>query len=1100
MGEREETDIGPPSGFWYQAINLNERLALLRAHPAHGETVPFISTLAASRLQHWRAQPQFPDEPAFDRRLAMDGMDMGQFQRILGEPAESVRVRAGALPWWLSFIACAYAAPAAATGDAPLPASMRAQPLARALVVIDPLVRHARGLLRSDIDLILDRQPVPAIDTGRMEALLFEGLPSQLLAILSRTLVLELHVARLRGELSGSTSAERFDSFIAHLCDPDYARRLLHEYPVLVRQVVVCLANWRAAGRRFVQDLACDWQAICTEFPQAASAGPLTGMDAGAGDHHRGGRSVMLLTFAAGVKLVYKPRSLAVDVHFQQLLAWLNLRIDQCHFRILKVLDRGDHGWVEFVARATQVSEEQAQRYHRREGGYLALLYLLEATDFHYENLIAAGEHPVLIDLEALFQPRLQDEQRDEADNVAGRELNYSVLRVGLLPQRLFTDMDREGLDVSGMGAAANQVTPFDIAKWKNAGTDEMCLVRDKGVFGGSPNRLIVDGSDVGALRYAEDIVAGFSEVYGVFIRYHDELQSAGGPLAWFENDEVRVLVRATRTYARLLQESHHPDVLRDALDRDRLFDSLWTTADHLPQLPQVIAAERRELWNGDIPAFTTRPGARVLCTGDDRRIDDFFVESSLSLVRRQLRRLCDDDLARQTWFIRAALTTISYAQTETGTPKSAALKSAIRMDGGDPVSMAGAIGDRLAALSIRGARDASWIGLALVNGRTFDLAPLAIDLYDGLPGVALFLAYLGEITGAGRHTELSRAAVESLRSLMGRVRTQEKSVGAFTGWGGLVYLFTHLGMLWNQPDLLDEAESIAALLPDLIAGDRKFDIIGGAAGCIPSLLNLYRLTSSKPALRAAELCGQRLVAGAERQATGVGWMSAVPSHQPLAGFSHGAAGIAWSLLELAAVTGEQRLREHALAGIAYERTLYSRDAANWLDVRSMGHDRALAQLAPPKFQVAWCHGAPGIGLARLMSRRHLDDDDVGQEIHAALETTLKRGFDGSQCLCHGDLGNIELLLHAAEALPDARWREEKERRAQRIVASIARTGPICANPLGVESPGLMTGLAGIGYGLLRIAVPDRVPSVLALAAPPPVKGPRTHAGARHAP
>ena len=39
------------------------------------------------------------------------------------------------------------------------------------------------------------------------------------------------------------------------------------------------------------------------------------------------------------------------------------------------------------------------KRFYERQGGYLALLYMLQATDFHHENLIAAGEHPVLLDL-----------------------------------------------------------------------------------------------------------------------------------------------------------------------------------------------------------------------------------------------------------------------------------------------------------------------------------------------------------------------------------------------------------------------------------------------------------------------------------------------------------------------------------------------------------------------------------------------------------------------------------------------------------------------------------------------------------------------------
>jgi lantibiotic modifying enzyme len=35
-----------------------------------------------------------------------------------------------------------------------------------------------------------------------------------------------------------------------------------------------------------------------------------------------------------------------------------------------------------------------------------------------------------------------------------------------------------------------------------------------------------------------------------------------------------------------------------------------------------------------------------------------------------------------------------------------------------------------------------------------------------------------------------------------------------------------------------------------------------------------------------------------------------------------------------------------------------------------------------------------------------------------------------------------------------------------------------------LTNPGLMVGLAGIGYGLLRLADPQRVPSVLVLAPP----------------
>ncbi|MGW4108391.1 lanthionine synthetase LanC family protein, partial [Streptomyces sp. NPDC004976] len=41
-----------------------------------------------------------------------------------------------------------------------------------------------------------------------------------------------------------------------------------------------------------------------------------------------------------------------------------------------------------------------------------------------------------------------------------------------------------------------------------------------------------------------------------------------------------------------------------------------------------------------------------------------------------------------------------------------------------------------------------------------------------------------------------------------------------------------------------------------------------------------------------------------------------------------------------------------------------------------------------------------------------------------------------------------------------------------------------CATPDHVPSPGLLDGLSGIGYGLLRLAHPGTVPSVLLLSHP----------------
>ena len=132
----------------------------------------------------------------------------------------------------------------------------------------------------------------------------------------------------------------------------------------------------------------------------------------------------------------------------------------------------------------------------------------------------------------------------------------------------------------------------------------------------------------------------------------------------------------------------------------------------------------------------------------------------------------------------------------------------------------------------------------------------------------------------------------------------------------------------------------------------------------------------------------------------------------------------------------------------------------------------------------AWCHGAAGIGLSRVAALNYMAADDAYEEIDAALRTTVRRGFGHNHSLCHGDLGNLEFFLQVGHVLDDRSWTIRARQIANQIATRILRDETRCATPLQVESPGLMTGLSGIGYELLRVAYPEQVPCVLTLEAP----------------
>ena len=186
-------------------------------------------------------------------------------------------------------------------------------------------------------------------------------------------------------------------------------------------------------------------------------------------------------------------------------------------------------------------------------------------------------------------------------------------------------------------------------------------------------------------------------------------------------------------------------------------------------------------------------------------------------------------------------------------------------------------------------------------------------------------------------------------------------------------------------------------------------------------------------------------------------------------------------LLALASLTGKERFRNAALQGFAYERSIFSAEMGNWPDLRVVEGEDTTDDSSQGHFMLGWCHGAPGVGLGRLRSLRYFDDQEMRAEIDVALRTTLADGFGRNHSLCHGDLGNIELLLQASQTPEYLDFGQEVKRLASIILESTKANGWLCGIPLGVESPGLMTGLAGIGYGLLRLADPKRIPSLLTL-------------------
>ena len=613
-----------------------------------------------------------------------------------------------------------------------------------------------------------------------------------------------------------------------------------------------------------------------------------------------------------------------------------------------------------------------------------------------------------------------------------------------------------------------------------------MRFTRKRVEFEISQNRPTLNGLSVNLEDHTDHFIKGFTDMYRLVIRRRDELLAEDGPIGRFANDEARLITRATKIYAQILQESFHPNVLRSALDRDRLLDRLWAGIENRPEMTRLIPAEHADLQSGDIPFFSTRPSSRHLWTSSGEMIEDFLSQSSLEVVWNKIRTLSDEDLSRQLWFIRSSLATTS------GSGGHALMTSSIeRQEEAVPASprellaAAREIGDRLEETASQSQDMIAWTGLTMVKEKTWSITPVAGDLYSGLTGIGLFLAYLGQLTGDDRYTPTARLAINTALRQFKEARAMfanaSLTVGAFSGESGLIHALTQLAQIWREPSLYEPAEEMIGLLRDSIAKDRNFDILSGVAGYLCVLSGFYELTGSSLAKQSIFACAEHILSNARTMERGIAW-DTMPSqsHAPLSGFSHGASGIAYSLLRAGALTDEERFLEGAAKAIAYERAIFISDQQNWPDLRNLSEKPQSEQ----QCMTAWCHGAPGIGLCRLFALPLLNDPEIILEIDISLTTTVNNGFGGTHCLCHGDWGNLDLLIEASRLPGYEKWMSTATKRAGWLLNTARRRGWICSTPKGLETPGLMLGLSGIGYGLLRLADPIRVPSILTLQPP----------------
>ncbi|CAM4361270.1 type 2 lantipeptide synthetase LanM [Bacillus wiedmannii] len=890
-----------------------------------------------------------------------------------------------------------------------------------------------------------------------------------------KVLITEINMARTGDLLSGETEKERYASFINEfLQDKEYIQNLFNSYPVMVRLMVETVHSTVDAMFEIVYHYAEDRDQLVEIF--GGDFNILTSIDLGAGDTHQNGRTVAMLNFNNKGKLVYKPRSLKTDELFNELLIWINKKGFKKPLKNLTVLSRDEYGYQEFISGSECNTPQEVENFYYRQGGYIALFYILNSTDFHHENIIADGEYPIFIDLETLFSNSIEfnNELTDNKSAFLKLSLNIkdSVFQSLMLPVK-FSDDPLIDYDLSGLGISGElEVEPSAVNALDNVYSDQIKMVKQKVKLKEFNNTPRIKQKKTNASDYIEEIINGFTDMYKLILNNKKEFTLDNGPLYSFKNTFARQVFRATEAYARFVSASIHPNYLKNGIDREGLFYYLWHGINHQPKFSRIAKYEIQDLLRTDIPYFTFKVGSTSLFSSDKIEIKDFFEKTSIDEIKEKLNKLSDLDHDQQVEFIKQSLGAIATNEQKEYTPygykeveKSLLDTKEYQKD--QFLNEAKKIGDEIVNRAIVGDnfKDALWFGLNLDNNEQFKLSPISIDLYNGSLGIVLFLGVLAKETNDEKYKKYAVAGLNYIENKLAHTKLQ--STSAFSGYSSLSYVYAYLGKIWGDQKLINQSrEYINKIDSLLIENETTYDFVGGLSGSLLVLVRLYEkfnFTELKPI---CDLISQKLLNQASEQ---------IKNNTLLTGLAHGASGYAWPLLEYAYKMNQNHLQKDILEILDYENSKVNDNQDNWLDLRENESFDA------PAF---WCHGAGGIGISRLMMSQIIANTNISGDLQKCINVLMTKGFGTSNTLCHGDFGNLDFLLTYAQFTKNNEYIEISREIGKHVLKQKEENEQWNLDQHGdVNILGFMIGTSGIGFELLRLNNPD-IPSVLSLDLP----------------
>lgn len=445
----------------------------------------------------------------------------------------------------------------------------------------------------------------------------------------------ELH-SQLRDSSNDSSSDTIYQEFVRKQSE-DNLRTLFFRFPMLARLLAVETTVFSDFVSSLLQRFKQNKGEIGFYFQKNISSSHITSIELDVADRHQAA-STAIITLNCGFKVVFKPGSVAISHAYNSLIDWVNQHLGEA-LKTFNVIDKQDYGWLEFIHREECQRESEIVDYYRRAGILLGITYFLGSSDYHYENLIAAGNCPVLVDHETIIQPNLSEPFEPFKGSEKEKYLD-SVLKPMLLP----AVVPNSGLPYSyqcGFGSSVPNNLDFYRRCIVNCNSDRSRhSIRYFRSDQDKLNKPSLNGKKKHLRDYQLPFKEGFTNLYTLFENQKDQLLGKASPLNEFHGKQIRFVWRPTNVYVKIQKRLLKSEYLRCALQYGiqlELLARAYVKRTDFSDIAELLASERQQMLRGDIPIFKLNSDSRNL----DLYIGEntiLFAESAMDNVRRRIR------------------------------------------------------------------------------------------------------------------------------------------------------------------------------------------------------------------------------------------------------------------------------------------------------------------------------------------------------------------------------------------------------------------------------------------------------------------------------